>query len=155
LKIQYGIVWNGGGILKKLLKKVFVVLVFGLTVWFGIHIYMNSYIPYEPIMFLPGDGEGGQETLKLNTQEIQKKIKLLLNGQQYVKWKIQDGKLMIQRKMMFGDFNLNYLRNLTKKADDPNYILETYESISKVIIIKEIMMDFLKRTIEKLKSFIK
>jgi hypothetical protein len=67
----------------------------------------EQYIPYVPIMFLPDKG-GIQEALKLNTPEYQKNIKLLLNDQHYAKWKIQDGKIMIQRKMMFGDFNLPF-----------------------------------------------
>jgi hypothetical protein len=109
--------------LKKFLKLIVVIIAFSLTAWLGMHIYMNSYISFVPIVFLPDRG-GIQEAPKLNTPEHQKNIKLVLGDQHYAKWQVQDGKVMIQRKMMFGDFNRNYLWNLTTKADDPDFMIK-------------------------------
>jgi hypothetical protein len=69
------------------------------------------------------DRGGIQEAPKLNTPQHQKNIKLVLKDHR-VKWKVSNGRVMIQRKMMIGDDNRILLWNCTSKANDPDYMIK-------------------------------
>jgi hypothetical protein len=90
------------------------IIAFGLIAWSGVYIYFNSYVPYVPLVSPPiGDFI---ESPKINTPEHQKRIIFVLN-KYHIKWKIKNGKVMIQRKQKIGDYNRNFLWNLTNKAE--------------------------------------
>jgi hypothetical protein len=125
----------GVSVLKKWLQISSVVIILGLVSWLGVYLYLNSYVSYVPITCL--EGQGLQENPKLNTPAHQKSIKEVLNNQSYVKWKVKGRKVMIQRKMTMGDFNRNYLWNLTIKADHPEERLHEIDRTEYERLMKE------------------
>ena len=104
------------------IRVVIIFLTFGLISVLVYQGYLNSYVPYVPLIS-NDDQSDFTEAPKLNTSEHQKNIKLLFTFHD-VKWKMEHGKIMIQRKMKIGFNNRELLWNYTKKANDIEYMNE-------------------------------
>jgi hypothetical protein len=121
----------GVGILSKWAKMEIGVLVLSFVSVLAYHFYMNAYVPYVPITYR--EWRGFMESPKLNTKEHQENIKLVLKGHD-IKWKIEHGKVMIQRKLKVGFNNREWLYNLTLKANDNKYmkkLKQTYKRFNR------------------------
>jgi hypothetical protein len=99
--------------LNKWISLVIIILVLVGLAGFSYRLYMDSYVPYIPII-CPSEGDF-KEAPQLNTPDFQKSIKFVLN-KYYVKWEMKNGKVMIQRKLTIGFENRELLWNYTTKA---------------------------------------
>jgi hypothetical protein len=105
--------------LKKWLICLVVVATLGLSIYLGVCVYLNSYVPYVPVTW--EQGEDFKESPKLNTVEHKKNIRLVLSNYNE-SWKLENGEVMIKRKMKIGYANKERLWNYTTKANDKEFM---------------------------------